>query len=53
MDGTWPSGSAAKAAANRERQLEELLRAGEAGALPPDVAEAVDAVHRRYPSPTP
>jgi hypothetical protein len=24
MDGTWPSGSAAKAAANRERQLEEL-----------------------------
>jgi len=50
---TNPQVASAVVGASNERQLKELLRAGEAGALPPDVAKAVDAVHRRYPSPTP
>jgi aryl-alcohol dehydrogenase-like predicted oxidoreductase len=39
--------------ATSEAQLTELLRASEAGALPPEAMAAVDAVHARLPNPTP
>lgn len=41
------------AGATSEAQLQELLAAAAAGPLPPELLEAVDAIHARYPNPTP
>lgn len=39
--------------ATSEAQLAELLAAAQAGPLDAELLEAVDAIHARYPNPTP
>ena len=39
--------------ATSAEQLAELVGAAASPPLPPELVEAVDAIHRRYPNPTP
>ena len=48
-----PAVASALSGATEPAQLRELLRAAQAGGLPAEVLAEVDAVHERWPNPTP
>lgn len=48
-----PAAACALSGATEPAQLQQLLRAAQAGPLPQELLDAVDALHGRYPSPTP